>query len=115
VPELVFNSGADVHGVVHVRSLLEFSGTHEALLAVAGLWIVLGSRNPADVVFFVVIAARSCFVFRDELHAIVVDEDIGSAALHFVGGDGVANRDHRRVDDGFKAFLVYWALNRDVR
>src|SRR4051812_4948592 len=56
--EFIFHTRTHTHGVVHIGSFLEFSGSGESLLtALASFWVMLRPSNPSDVVLLVIIAA----------------------------------------------------------
>ena len=113
--EFVLNTSAHTHCVVHVGSLLEFSGSGEGLFPVlAAFGAMFRSSNPADVVLFVVVASFLSFCFRNNLHAVVVDEDIRCASLHFICRDGGFERHNSGIDDCPEPFLVHGHLNCHV-
>ena len=82
--KLIFDAGTDGKGVVHVGSLLEFSRTNKAHLAIGRLGVVLGTSYPADVVFIVEVPSGLGLLLRDKLQTVIVDKDVSSTALHFV-------------------------------
>jgi hypothetical protein len=111
---LVLDTVADPHGVVHVGGLLELSATKEGS-AVLTLGIVTRTSDPSDVVLVVEVLASAGLLFRDQLHTIVVDEDVGSTALHLVGGDGSLDGVDSGLNDTNKTLLVNGTLDGDVR
>ena len=62
----------------------------------------------------VVVLAGPSVLFRDELHAVVVDEDVRRPALHFVRRHGGLDGLDRGFDDGVQAFFVHGHLDGDV-
>lgn len=113
--QLLFDTRADSHGVVHVGCFLEFAGADERRFAFGWLWVVFWPSDPSDPVLFVVLSSRLRICFRKQLHTVVVDEDVGGTALHLVGSNRRFERLHRRVDDGVEALLVNRTLNGHVR
>ena len=113
--QLLLDARANAQAVVHVGRLLELAAADERHLALLRPRVVLGPRDPADVVLLVELAARLLLLGRHELHAVLVDEDVGRAALHLVRRDGLLERVHRRRNGGVEALLVDRALDGDVR
>ena len=113
--QLLLHAVADPHGIVHIGGLLELSASQERLLPVRRLGLVLRPRHPPDVVLVVEVQARLRLILADELHAVVVDEDVGRAALHLVRGDGRLDGFDGRFYDGRQAFFVDGHLDGDVR
>ena len=113
--ELVLDPSAHRHGIVHVRSLLEFASSYEGGRSVFGFGIVLRSSDPSDVMFIIKVFALLALLFRNQLHAIIVDKNVGSAALHLIGRDGSLDRLDGRLDDGAKTLLVDGSLDGDMR
>lgn len=113
--ELLLNAVADPERVVHIGGLLELSAAVEALLTLGGLGVVLRSGNPSNVVFIVEVLASTGIIFGDELHTVVIDEDVGGTTLHLVGGNGGLEGADGGLDDSNETLLVDWHLNSDVR
>lgn len=69
--QLLFYLAGDHEGKVHVGSLLELSTAQESVLA------VLRSGNPTDAVVGIKLNAGLALFVGNELHTIVIHEDVG--------------------------------------
>lgn len=69
--QLLFYLAGDHEGKVHVGSLLELSAAQESVLA------VLRSGNPTDAVVGIKLNAGLALFVGNELHTIVIHEDVG--------------------------------------
>lgn len=65
--------------------------------------------------FVIEVETRLGLVFADELHAVIIDEDVCGASLHLVCGDGGLDRFDGGFNDSCQTFLVNRHLDRDVR
>lgn len=61
------------------------------------------------------VLASSGFLFGDQLHTVIVDENVGGTTLHFICGDSSLDGVNGRFNDTSKTFLVDRHLDRDVR
>lgn len=84
-------------------------------MAAGRVFVVFRTRNPANVIFGIVVPSKLRIVLRDELHPIIVDEDVGTATLHLVHRYRSLERFDRRHDNGTKTLLEDRALNGDMR
>ena len=112
--ELLLDAHADVEGVVHIRRLFELALAHKRL-ALLGTRVVLWPRDPGNAVLLVKVAARLRLFLVEELHAVVVDEYIGRAALQLVRRDGRFYGSDGRAYHCGQALFVHGHLHRDVR
>ena len=103
--QLILNASADPHGIVHVRSLLELASSEKDWSSI-WIFVVFRSCHPADVVLVVKFLPRSCHIRADELHTIIIDENVGCTTLHLVCRNGSLDRAYRWYYDGFEAFFV---------
>ena len=70
--------------------------------------------HPPNVVLIVKILTGSRVRRVDELHAVVVDEDVCGPALHFVRGNGSLKRANGWFNDRPKTFFVDGTLDRHM-
>ena len=113
--KLILDTHTHTHRIVHVGRLLELSRSTECLSPIlASSRIVLGSGNPPNVVFFIVVASFLGFSFGNDLHAVVIDKDICGPSLHLVCGNGGFERHDGGVDDSPETFLVHGHLDCDM-
>lgn len=101
----------DIERKVHVGSLLELALADVALVAV-----VLGTRDPANVVVFVEFSPRLAVLLGDSsAESVVVDEDVGGPTVGLVVRDSLLERSDGRDDDRVETFLVDRHLDGDPR
>lgn len=62
--QLLLESTADCEGIVHVGSFLESASTDENRVAAGRIFVVFRARNPADMIFGVVIPSELRIVLR---------------------------------------------------
>lgn len=108
--QLVFHGAGDGESEVHVRRLLELSFALETIWIGAVPW----SSDPADAVVGVKRLSLGPIRFAENLHAVIVDEDVGGPALEFVRGNGFLDGHDGRQDDFAQALFVHRALDSDV-
>lgn len=76
---------------------------------------MLGTCSPANTILFVSFDTSAAVLLRKKLQTIVVDEDVGSTTLHFVGSNGGIDTADGGNNDSLKTFLVDWHLDGEVR
>lgn len=85
--ETVLDQAGEVEAIIHIARFLELATLGEGG-AIAKDGAVVGTGGPTDIVVGVEPDAGFALGERYGLEAIVVDEEVGGAALKFVGGDG---------------------------
>jgi hypothetical protein len=97
--------------VVHVRSLLETTGT---LVTVVGA-IMLGTSDPSNVVVGIVGDTGVTFFIGEETETVIVDKDSRSTTLASVRLHGLLERLNRGCEHRLEGLLVDGHLDGDVR
>ena len=55
------------------------------------------------------------FLVREELHSVIIDEDVSRATLHLVGIDRFFDGSHSRREDNIQIFFIHWTLNSHTK
>ena len=94
--EYVFDAVGDVESEVHVGGLLELSAADETFV------VVLGARDPSNVVVLVESKELLVIFFRSDSHTIVVDENAGGSTTGLVVGNGGLQTGYGGLDNTLK-------------